>query len=177
MKVLKCHRMLHRPLQHSRKTFLQFNKMKQVVKVKVGCGQRKPCKPLRRVRKICKRAPIIVKKESKLLQESVCIQFQLTPQASPQLIWTAVDIHPTGSLLVKNESAHPLRVQIKQTHGGLITQEVKAHSELGFIAPHLQSIYVACEINAPVVSAQPNQPASPICIGTCRLHLFVPLEH
>lgn len=139
------------------------NLNRQVVNIKIGCekGQRK--RGCLRV----KHHPEQRRAIKRIWNESICLDFRVTLQDSPQILWRAIDLEPMGSLNVENRSIEPMMLFMTTQHGQEISEEVKPKTTLSLTLKAIEKVEVSCD------SAVPTS----VCYGRLRLHLIIPCTH
>lgn len=178
------------------------NQNLQVVNMKLGCGIKKG-KRLKKKRKIIRRiirrvvrkeapvpmmckevpVPVINKLEQNFLKESVCVNFLVYESRTPQRLWTAIGVKPTGSLVLDNKSQKSMTLIVHQFPGEVITQEVKPQTQLSLTVENIALIEVTCFPSAMLHPSfthshhsDKSTEKSSACCGDLRLHLFIPLS-
>ncbi len=158
------------------------NKNLQVVNMKLGCDKKKKKRRVTVVKKIVRKiiqAPMLKDQQKNFLQETVCVDFNLSSSSGPQLLWTGVDVLPIGSLVIDNQSAEALLLNIKQSQGEFVTHEVQPRTELSLTVKGITSVEVICKPQVAYhsyldVTKHGTKPK--VCFGNLKLHLFIPLS-
>jgi hypothetical protein len=176
------------------------NQNLQVVNMKLGCVNKKrklrlPKKKVipktvfktfppivqRVIRKIV-RVPVVAKPERNFLKERICVNFLVRESLTPQRLWTAIGVTPTGNLVLDNRSPNSVTLLVHQSQGEVITQEVKPQTELSLTVVNLVLIELASRplqhlkqthLSNHSPDKCPEQHAS--SFGTLTLDLLIPL--
>lgn len=148
---------------------------------KISCKKRiharcnKKIKRCRSKKKIVRRRPIrsarrhvicIEEKRSASVcgyQESICIDYKMDRHRTKQLLWEAIGIVPTASLLIHNKSSEKALFLIKRMYEPEVSLQVEPHAHI--------SMTITKIVQISSIFANPRLHEDAICYGLLTLNL------
>lgn len=99
-------------------------------------------------------------------QETICIDFKMDKHRTKQMLWEAIGIVPTASLLIQNKSSEKALFLINRLHAPEVSLQVEAHAQVAMTVTHVVKISS--------VFARTRLHEDAICYGILSLHLQSP---